>query len=298
MGPRLYPDESDPPRPPVEGGWSIDSADGPFYGEEPPPSGFGRFLRPVIYGLVAFGCAGAIWYAYDRGRHNGVAGDGAVPLIHADPGAAKVKPDQPGGASVPDQDKLVYNPSQPGAKVERLLPPPEQPLARPLAPPPSADVSAPLPVEVVGPTAAPKAAPPSPAGAALPPPSAGGMLTATSSTPLPPPIALAPAPAAPAKPVQPAAAPAAKPGAAAAGSFRVQIAATRDEASAKSEWERLKTAHADLLGALSPTVVKADLGDKGVFYRVQAGPVADHEQAEKLCGALKPFAIACIIVKP
>jgi hypothetical protein len=296
MGPRLYPEESDPPRPPTEGGWSIDPVEGPFYGEEPPPSGFGRFLRPVIYGLVAIGCAGTIWYAYNRGRENGAAGDGAVPLIHAVPGAIKIKPDQPGGAPVPDQDKLVYNPSQPGAKVEQLLPPPEQPLAKPLAPQPSADASAPLPVEVVGPTAGPKAAPPSPAGTVLPPPSASGMLTATSSTPLPPPIALTPAPSA--KPLQPAAAPAARPGPAAAGGLRVQIAATRDESSAKSEWDRLKTAHADLLGALSPTVVKADLGDKGVFYRVQAGPVADHDQAEKLCGALKQFNIACIIVKP
>jgi SPOR domain len=298
MEPRLYPEESDPPRPSTEGGWSIDPVDGPYYGEEPPPSGFGRFIRPLIYGLVAIGCAGAIWYAYNRGRENGAVGDGPVPLIHAVPGATKVKPDQPGGAPVPDQDKLVYNPSQAGAKVEQLLPPPEQPLAKPLAPPPSADASAPLPVEVVGPTAGPKAAPPSPAGAALPPPSASGMLTATSSVPLPPPIPLAPAPSA--KPVQPSAAPAAKPvqTAAATGSFRVQIAATRDEATARSEWERLKNAHADLLGALSPTVVKADLGDKGVFYRVQAGPVADHDQAEKLCGALKQFAIACIIVKP
>jgi hypothetical protein len=288
MGPRLYPEESDPP--PGEGGWSIDPDDRPFYGETPPPaSGFGRILRGLFYLVVAVGCAAALWYAYNKGRENGASGTGPVPLIRADPGATKVKPDQPGGAAVPDQDKLVYNPSQPGTKVERILPPPEQPLAKPLAPPPSADESAPLPVETIGPTNAPKAAPPGPAAAVLPPASSSGSLTAMSSTPLPPPVPLAPAPAHTAKPA---------PATTGAGDFRVQIAATRDEPTARSEWERLKKSHADLLSTFSPTIVKADLGDKGVFYRVQAGPIATHDQADKLCGALKPFAIACIIVKP
>jgi cell division septation protein DedD len=302
MGPRLYPEESDPP-PRSDHDWTIDPADRPatgggggFYGEEP-PRGFGSFLRPVIYGLVAIGCAGALWYAYNKGRDVG-AGTGPVPLIRADQGATKVRPDQPGGEAVPDQDKLVYNPSQSGAKVERLLPPPEQPLAKPLAPPAGADASAPLPVQEIGPTVAPKAAPASPASAALPPATSSGMLTATSSVPLPPPPAAAPTATAPNKPV-PLAPAAAKPAAVAAGGgFRVQIAATRDEATARSEFERLKKAHEDLLGDMSPTVVKADLADKGVFYRVQAGPVADHDKAEKLCTELKKFSIACIIVKP
>jgi hypothetical protein len=287
MGPRLYPEDSDP-QPPTDN-WSIDPDDRPLYGEAPPPGGIGRFLRPLFYILVAIGCAAALWYAYTKGRENGAAGSGPVPLIRADPAATKVKPDQPGGTVVPDQDKLVYNPSQPNAKVERILPPPEQPLAKPLAPPPSADASAPLPVETIGPTTAPKTAPSSPTAAVLPPTTSSGSLTAMSSTPLPPPVALAPAPSPPVKSTS---------AATAVGGFRVQIAATRDEPTARTEWERLKKAHVDLLGTLSPTVVKADLGDKGVFYRVQAGPIASHDQADKLCGALKPFAIACIIVKP
>jgi cell division septation protein DedD len=297
MGPRLYPDESDPP--PPGGGWSIDPEDRTFYDEEPPRRGFTAYLRPLVYGLFAIGCAGALWYAYNKGRDVGAGGTGTVPLIRADQGATKVRPTDTGGASMPDQDKLVYNPSQPGAKVERLLPPPEQPLAKPL--PPTSDASAPLPVESIGATTAPKAAPPSPPGEEIKQVTSSGTITLPSgpATPVPgaapatPPAAAKPVPLAPPKPpTQTASA------ASAGGSFRVQIAATRDDAAAKSEWERLKRAHADLLGDLSPTVVKADLGDKGVFYRVQAGPVADHEKAEKLCSELKKFAIACIIVKP
>jgi cell division septation protein DedD len=302
MGPRLYPDESDPQSPPPPGGgWSVDPEDRPFYGEAPPRRGFTAFLRPVVYGVFALACAGALWFAYNKGRDVGSPGNGDVRLIRADQGATKVKPTDAGGTNVPDQDKLVYNPSQPGAKVERLLPPPEQPLARPVPPPP--DPSAPLPVETIGPTTAPKAAPASPPGQEIKPVTNSGTLGSlpTSALPPAPPPSATPAPTPAAKPValappKPTAAAAAP--AASGGSFRVQIAATRDEPTAKSEFERLKKAHEDLLGGMSATVVKADLGDKGIFYRVQAGPVADHDKAEKLCSELKKFAIACIIVKP
>jgi cell division septation protein DedD len=302
MGPRLYPEDSDPQ--PPGGGWRIDPEERPFYSddEELPRRGVTAYIRPVIYGLFALGCAGALWFAYNKGRDVGAAGNGTVPLIRADQTATKVKPTDTGGEDVPDQDKLVYNPSQPGAKVERLLPPPEQPLAKPL--PPSSDAGAPLPVEQIGPTAAPKEAPPSPAGDQIKTVTTSGSLGTLSASQLPPNAPATadavpppratnkPVPLAPAKPAPQQVA------AAGGGSFRVQVAATRDDATARSEWERLKKAHEDLLGDLSPTVVKADLGDKGVFYRVQAGPVADHDKAEKLCGELKKFAIACIIVKP
>ena len=131
-----------------------------------------------------------------------------------------------------------------------------------------------------------------------------GSLPTSALPPAPPPGATPTAAAATAKPValaplpKPVARAAARRNAGGGGSFRVQIAATRDEPTAKSEFERLKKAHEDLLGGMSATVVKADLGDKGIFYRVQAGPVADHDKAEKLCSELKKFAIACIIVKP
>ena len=55
MGPRLYPDESDPPPPggggEGGGGWTIDPEDRPFYGEEPPRRGFTAILRPLVYGF-------------------------------------------------------------------------------------------------------------------------------------------------------------------------------------------------------------------------------------------------------
>jgi hypothetical protein len=61
------------------------------------------------------------------------------PIIPADTTPFKVRPNNPGGMMIPHQDKLVYgrlsqDASQP---IERLLPPPEQPMAHhPMATPP------------------------------------------------------------------------------------------------------------------------------------------------------------------
>lgn len=69
--------------------------------------------------------AGVVWYAYQT------RGSGAPPLIAAEEGPAKVRPEEPGGLEVPDQDKLVYEKAagEPVAEAEQLLPPPEEPAA-------------------------------------------------------------------------------------------------------------------------------------------------------------------------
>jgi len=77
--------------------------------------------------------AGGLWFAYVQGtRHPvmSVPGD-AVPLIRADERPTKVKPDQPGGMAIPDQNVSLYNEKPGGAPVEKLLPAPEQPMPRP-----------------------------------------------------------------------------------------------------------------------------------------------------------------------
>ncbi len=81
------------------------------------------------------------------------------------------------------------------------------------------------------------------------------------------------------------------------GPLRIQIAATKDEATAQHEWDRLTKAHADLLGNLTETTVRADLGDRGIFYRVQAGPLPDAAAASKLCDQLKAVSIGCLVVR-
>src|SRR5579883_2837576 len=87
------------------------------------------------------------------------------------------------------------------------------------------------------------------------------------------------------------------PGAVAKG-FRLQLGAERTPEIAKQEWDRIKRQHSDLLGALAVSVDRADLGARGVFYRIHVGPIADQAQAERLCAQLRQRGVGCLIAKP
>jgi cell division septation protein DedD len=78
----------------------------------------------------------------------------------------------------------------------------------------------------------------------------------------------------------------------------VQIASVRTAAAAAKGWQKLSRQHADLLKGLKSSIVRADLGRKGVFHRLQAGPVPSREAAEGLCAKLKSRRVGCMIVRP
>lgn len=108
------------------------------YGMPPRQAGSKRGLLALgfaVVGVVAF--AGTAVVAL-RG-HDRLSGDGP-PLLTADATPAKSRPDQPGGMEVPHQDILAYERLRDhdggrGNQVERLLPPPEVPLPRPVVTP-------------------------------------------------------------------------------------------------------------------------------------------------------------------
>jgi hypothetical protein len=78
--------------------------------------------------------------------------------------------------------------------------------------------------------------------------------------------------------------------------LRVQLGAVRTESEARGEWERLKRKNTDLLGTLSAVTVRADLGEKGIYYRIQAGPISDTSIADRICSELRQRRQACMIV--
>ena len=82
-----------------------------------------------------------------------------------------------------------------------------------------------------------------------------------------------------------AAAPAAAP-AAADTKYVVQMGAKRDQTQALAAFVDMKTKYPAELGKYEPVVQKADLGSKGVWYRLRVGPL-DKSGAYKLCGQLK-----------
>jgi len=82
-----------------------------------------------------------------------------------------------------------------------------------------------------------------------------------------------------------------------AGGTRLQLGSVRSEEAARQEWERIKRKNPDILGSLSATPIRADLGDKGIYYRIETAPVADPAAADRLCNQLKQRDIGCIIAR-
>ena len=137
-------------------------------------------------------------------------------------------------------------------------------------------------------------------------------LDAAGVTPLPPPpdLELAPDPGARGSPggtrgVSPrqhhagdAAAGAPAPVPPEAGAFRIQLGSLDSAVDAEAEWRRLRRRHRDLLEALRPRVQRADLGARGVFYRLQAGPLAGAGRAKGLCEALARRNVPCLVITP
>jgi len=245
-------------------------------GEESPARSH-RVIGAVLALLVMALFAGGLWFAYLKGTHSAGTSiaNGDVPLIRADQRPTKIKPQRPGGMEIPDKDNLIYNPSH--AQIEHLLPPPEKPMPRPGPPLPQATTSAPA-------TTSP-AAPPGQTGPITP-----ALPPMTPASPQPQQSVVAPpGPGAPAlsKPLS---------SQATAGTAgpRLQLGSVRSRDAARQEWDRIKRKNSDLLGSLSATSVRADLGDKGVFYRIQTAPVAD---AERICGELKRRNIGCIVAR-
>ncbi len=256
----------------------------------------------VVAAAAAFG--GVIWFAYQNGKTP--SHSGPPPLVKADSGPVKVKPDQPGGQEIPFQDSSVYDrPGQNGQKppVEKLAPPTEAPVARPLPPPAGAAMrdagppaspggEASLSADTNSPTAlapapgAPLTRPPQPAH---PVPEAQPRLDAPSKPAVP---ALRP-PIPPAENAPPAKQPVAKVGA----GYRIQVSSVRSADAVAPEWDRLKRRFPETLAALKLTSSKTDVAGKGIFYRVQAGPL-DASGAKSACDRLRGQGVGCIVVKP
>ena len=77
----------------------------------------------------------------------------------------------------------------------------------------------------------------------------------------------------------------------AGGAFVVQVAATRDQAEAKRMVEKLKGQ------GFAAVAERADLGAKGVWYRVTVGPYGDQAAADQASSQLKKLKFAGIVRK-
>lgn len=313
-GPRIYrPNESvavrlEPPSRPV--------AHGPESIPTPPRDSLlarvnrrrGQILTMMVSVAAIASFGSVVWWAHNQDVKAG--GQGLEPLVVQAPETpARVKPDNAGGFVPPNQDKEVYNRIAPGAvptQPEKLLAAPTTPklpttgLPTPANPKPAeSDGKTPTPIQAASTS---PAAVPTPGAGPTPPPT--GPSAAAPSAPGP---AAPPAANQPTVTQAPSATPATDGGPSIAslidnmsgpsGGWRVQIASVKNEDVARSTWARLQAAHGDVLGNLRMQPTRVDLGEKGVWYRVQAGPL-DEKTAQSICGTLKSRKADCVIVPP
>ena len=78
--------------------------------------------------------------------------------------------------------------------------------------------------------------------------------------------------------------------------WSVQLASAATEDAAWSTWKKMKSRH-KALASKEPVVVRADLGKKGVFYRVRLVGFDDQGAASSACSRLKAKGVKCYISK-
>ena len=83
----------------------------------------------------------------------------------------------------------------------------------------------------------------------------------------------------------------------AGGGYLVQISSQKNEADAQASYRALQNNFPAALGSRPPVIKRADLGDKGVYYRTMVGPFGSTEQATQFCDNLKSAGGQCVIQK-
>jgi sporulation related protein len=258
----------------------------------------GLITVAAVVGLAVIGTAGAFGYR----AFTGPSAASPPPVIKADPTPAKTTPAAPtaDAQDKPFQDR-VGNPGT--VQTERIVPREEAPVSQPV--PPAAVAPWPTPP---APRAAAPVAPVAPAPADATKRvrtetirmSPAGEVTATTKAAATPPARaakqngpMAIAPEAPA----PSTRTAARTAPAADGAYVVQVSAQKTESEAQSSYRALQAKYPAVLGGREPTIRRADLGDKGVYYRAQIGGFASAGEATAFCDNLKAAGGQCIVQK-
>lgn len=80
------------------------------------------------------------------------------------------------------------------------------------------------------------------------------------------------------------------------GAYQVQLAALRSESAAQSAWTGLLDSAPDLFTGAKLDIQRADLGARGVFYRLRIGTFADRAAAKGFCADVKAAGKDCMVV--
>jgi hypothetical protein len=287
--------------------------------EEAPKRRGGMATVAIVLALAVVGTGGAFAYRNFFGSHR----SGEPPVIKADPGPNKIVPPSATASSDPGkaiQDRLGGN------APERMVSREEQPVNvqdatkaggprvvfPPLnqnANPPAAASVAPAGKPLVGNGAmqggdeprrvrtVPVRGDQADSNSATPASrQAPARIIAPATTAANAPMSLAPQAAAPAAPARVAAvSPAQQAAPAAGGGYVVQISSQRSESDAQASFKALQGKFPSVLGSRTPLIKRADLGDKGTYYRAMVGPFGTPDEATQFCGNLKSAGGQCVV---
>jgi len=245
-----------------------------YRGYEP---GEGEGARgPLILALAAgvlliFGAV--IWNTYKQGVRTD---PGALPVIYADASPYKRAPSDPGGVTAPDQEHRIYD--QIDGSVRAPAAP--EPNGETLQGGPPIDLRPGEETDLDEATGIPRAALPRLA-----------ELENLDAIPDPKPVETAAATPEPTLDL-----PSSNFTFDGAGEYLVQIAALRSEDAANTAWVSAVGAHPGVFSGAEKRVQRADLGAKGVFYRLRVGAFAARTEASAFCDTLKERGETCIVV--
>ena len=272
----------------------------------------------AVSGVVLAGIVG--WFVLSpRYAQEGTA---EVPVIRRPQTAIKVQPTEPGGMEILNQDKSVYGildkKEEDKKVVENLLPPPEEPKLPVIVPTEEAPKAESV-AEVEHPSAAPatdvlkeaekiievaEAPKAAPVQETKPEPEPKPLSQAMNESPVP---AKEAAPKTPAKTETPKTE--AKPVPEKieikedfldlkipAGVWQVQLMSSNNRSAVEKSWQTLSKKYASLKN--QPYEIEtADLGAKGIYYRLKAGAFKAKTLADGLCNDIKALGGTCIVKK-
>jgi len=212
-----------------------------------------------------------------------------VPTISPTPVPVKVKPENPGGMVIPDQDKVIYDRVSQDpvpVKVEQLFPD-EDPILPPIEENPETteveDIVVPVFVEeevekVVETAPAPKVE----VKKEEKQPVKEGAVKEVKAE------AKTDSKAESGKEVKVQSAP---------EMWHAQLFSSTDKAKVEKTWKTILAKHKGLLSDMPMNIVKADIAGKGTFYRLQVGDFSTKDRATNLCAKLKKQKQDCVPAK-
>jgi len=271
-----------------------------------------RWIPAAVVSVALAGFIGLAWYAYHSGTQS--INEADLVVIEADKTPMKEKPLDPGGMKFPNQDKTIFdtfaNGNQPPPNVERVIPAPEEPMNKNMDTSETQtwindklkngegnteqmigskktkqeETAQAQSVDAIVKNATPSTSEPKMAGEE---PQNDNIITHIAK-PENKEVKLTEPAAKPAKVT----APKTTPEKTAKGTAKIQLGAYGSEDEAKAAWKRMQAKFPELTDK-TVYVVKADLGAKGIFYRLRAGGIGD---AKTFCARLAAKGQGCLPV--